>query len=252
MEGADKAKGSLRVRHLQARDRQTYTNPNNEDGSYNQSMITPKTSNMPTTSSFKPQTSSNKQHFPPSMPLNKKKSDSTSNNFASGSQEVGGQSKKKQKDESLDILWKMINEEKKGRNSDDVDDGLSLCSAMGDIDDTMSLIPDLDQDGINELWDNGQIDTTAKNFSQFQKFAAAVDVAMEPHVNFHETKSTEASKSHNYQAPSHQSQDQGRWLPNASGREQEKQEQNLWGNSTFESAPSSEFDAAFNQIMGNR
>lgn len=44
------------------------------------------------------------------------------------------------KDESLDVLWKMINEDKKTTNEDTM-------SILGDIDgeDTLSLLPDLDQ-----------------------------------------------------------------------------------------------------------
>ena len=75
------------------------------------------------------------------------------------------------KDESLDILWKMINENKKGAHrssggnegeEDLMDDGLSLCSIRdrGDSivgggddngNDTMSLIPDLGQASLDDM-----------------------------------------------------------------------------------------------------
>ena len=51
-----------------------------------------------------------------------------------------GASGNNNKDESLDVLWKMINEDKKTTNEDTM-------SILGDIDgeDTLSLLPDLDQ-----------------------------------------------------------------------------------------------------------
>lgn len=58
----------------------------------------------------------------------------------------GGASGNNNKDESLDVLWKMINEDKQTINEDTM-------SILGDndVDDTLSLLPDLDQDGLNEL-----------------------------------------------------------------------------------------------------
>jgi len=62
----------------------------------------------------------------------------------------GGGGPSGRKDESLDVLWKMINEDRETKNDDtmsllgDGEDGMTM-------DDTMSLLPDLGQEGLDEL-----------------------------------------------------------------------------------------------------
>jgi len=116
---------------------------------------TPRASNVPTEDQF----SAQRQGRPPAMPMgggHERDVATTDDDDEEGgddgyNDDEGGENK----DESLGILWKMINEDKKGRSSryrggedeDMMDDALSLCSMRDRVeeeeDDAMSLIPHL-------------------------------------------------------------------------------------------------------------
>ena len=66
---------------------------------------------------------------------------------SSASQKGGGSN---HKDETLDVLWKMINEDRETKNIDESD----MANVMGE---TLSLLPDLDEGGLDELWTTEEI-----------------------------------------------------------------------------------------------